>query len=254
MANESMLKLKVRISTRAAIVAGKTTTGVVALSITDNDLAGMTRDLREEIAIAYESEETIESSDPPIVEATIEALIPVLAARAKARAAETEKRKKAEARAAEEAKERDRILATTNNARSKALRSWIEENGDDSQKARMAEGFLPEQEMLDAVADELLTITGYAPYTPLHKGDVCDCPCAGHVQFTARQPPQYVDEFMFATLAGLREAAPVGASVEPVEHRGACPRCKCVPLARITAKVSLPWEGWLLVREFDLKR
>lgn len=254
MANESMLKLKVRISTRAAIVAGKTTTGIVTLSLTDNDLAGLSPDLREEIAIAYEAEETIESNDPPIVEATVEALIPVLTARAKARIAETEKRKKAEARTAEEAKERDRVLAVTNNARSKALRTWIEENGDDEQKARMAEGFLPEQEMLDAVADELLTIDGYAPYTPLHKGDVCDCPCAGHVQFTIRQPPQYVDAYMFSTLTGLRDAAPVGASVEPVEHRGACPRCKCVPLARITAKVSLPWEGWLLVREFDLKR
>jgi len=252
--NESMLKLKVRISTRAAIVAGKTTTGVVTLSLTDNDLAPLSPVLREEIAIAYEAEETIESSDPPIVEATMEALTPVLEARAKARAADVEKRKLAEARSSEEQKERDRLLAASSNTRSKALRAWVEVNGNDEQKARLLEGFLPEQEMLDAVADELLDITGYAPYTPLLKGDACDCACAGHVTFSIRQPPQYVDAYMFAALQGLRETAPSGASVEPVEHRAACARCKCVPIARITAKVSLPWEGWLLVREFDLKR
>jgi len=254
MSVDNTLKLKVRISTRAAIVAGKATTGVATLSLTDVDLATLPVELREEIAIAYEADEVVESNDPPIVEATLLALTPVLKARAEVRAAAAIEQRKTEARSSEEAKENDRRLAVKNNARSKALRTWVEEHGDDEQKARLREGFLPEPEMLDAVAAELLDIPGYAPYAPLFKGEACDCACAGSVQFTVKSPPPYVDASTFATLTGLREVAPIGASVEPVEHRAHCASCKCAPIARITGKVSLPWEGWLLVREFDLRR
>lgn len=254
MSADNTLKLRVRISTRAAIMAGKATTGVMALSLTDADLETLPVELREEIAIAYEADEVVESNDPPIVEATLSALVPVLEARAKARTAADVEQRKTQARSAEEAKETDRLLAVRNNARSKALRAWVEEHGNDEQKARLREGFLPEPEMLDAVAAELLDISGYAPYTPLFKGEACECACAGNVVFTTKSPPPYVDAGTFATLTGLREAAPIGASVEPVEHRAHCAQCKCAPIARITGKVSLPWEGWLLVREFDLRR
>lgn len=108
--------------------------------------------------------------------------------------------------------------------------------------------------MLEAVADEMLEMAGYARYVPLYKGEACDCPCAGSVVFTEKTPPPYVDAYVYATLQGLREAVPMGASAEPYEHRAQCHQCQCAPIARITARVSLPWKGWLLVREFDLRK
>lgn len=254
MADDEVLELYVHVSPRAAILAGKTVTGKRKVRIYAQDLNRLSVELREELAAAYETQVILGTeADPPIDEPTFTAVIPVLEARAKARVAATAAARVVEARQTEEAAVTSRAVTARDNARAKALRAWVEKNGDDEQKARMAEGFLPEEEILDAVAEDLLDLRGLDLYTPLFKGDVCDCHCAGSVYFEQHIPPRNVDAFQFARLQAIREAVPTGASVELVEHRGACPSCKCVPLARISAKVCLPWEGWALVREFSLK-
>lgn len=247
------LNISVHVSARAAILAGKTRVGPQTFTLQDNELQALPEALRYELALAYEAGEILgkDPSDPPIVEPTLEALTPLLEARSKQRAAVDEARKKQEARDAEVAVVQAREATAKDNARSKALRGWIEKHGDEEQKARMSEGFLPENEILDAVCEELLELPGFGLYDPLRRGDACDCACAGHVEMT-EGAPQYLDSSQYEKLQRAREAAPEGSRVEAIEHRAKCPHCACVPIARLEARVSMPWNGWMLVRQYAL--
>lgn len=248
------LTINVYISPRAAIMAGKAVVGSQTFNVTEEALTALAPELRFELAVAYENNEAIGAmtSEPPVIEASMEAIIPVLKVRAEQRQRLEKAQQIEDARNAELAAVEARDRTAKDNARSRALRLWIEKNGDDEQKARMAEGFLPEDEILDSVTDELLDITGFNVYESLRRGDACDCGCAHRVNFTKSIPPKYMDAFQFEKLQRIRESVPEGAAVQPVEHRAACPDCKCVPIARISALVTLPWHGWELVREFSL--
>lgn len=255
MADEESLTVQVQVSTRAAILAGKTATGKRSLQLRPADLESLPVELRLEIAVAIENASPIglDPDDPPIAEPTLDAIRPVLQNRADRRKRIEETERTLAARRAEEALVESRAVAAKDAQRTKALRAWVEKNGDDEQKKRMKEGFLPEQEILDEVAEELLDVRGFDVYVAMLKGEVCDCPCAGYVQFTERTPPTHLDMFEFKKLEDVREQLPEGAAAIPVEHQGKCPHCKCMPSTRITARVSIPWEGWLLRREFLLK-
>lgn len=247
------LTINVHISARAAIMAGKTVVGSCSFNLMEDALRALPEELRAELALAYESGEPIgkDPTEPAVIEPTLEAIRPVLEARAARRKSIIEEQRKLEARAAEEAAVNVREVTAKDNARSKALRAWVDKNGDDEQRARMAEGFLPEDEILDDVCAELLELPGFQPYDNLRKGDACDCACAGRVVI-ATSAPRYMDSHQFSRLQMAREAAPEGAAVEVVEHHARCPACKCVPIARLEARVTLAWHGWLLVRQYAL--
>lgn len=250
MSEEGFLVINVKVSTRAAVRAAKTVVGVHKVKVSAAQLEALDISVREEIATLIEDGATLE--DPSISEPTFEVIKPILERFAKTRRAMDEEARKVEARRAEEAAVLSRQTAARDNARSKALRDWVAKHGDDEQKARMTEGFLREDEVLDAVAEELIDVRGFDTYESMHKGEVCECSCAGAVVFD-KGAPRYMDAFQFAKLTEIREQLPEKATAEPVEHRGKCPHCKCLETARITARVTLPWEGWLLVREFSLK-
>jgi hypothetical protein len=247
------LTINVYVSPRAAILAGKTNVGEQTFNLTEEALKDLPEELRLELALAYEARESLGANphEPAVIEPTLAAVRPVLEARAAQRKRLEEAKRIEDARKAEVAAVATRDQTAKDNARSKALRAWVEKHGDDEQRARMAEGFLPEDEILDEVTNELLDYQGLSVYEPLRRGDACECNCASHVKFSAG-PPQYMDAFQFEKLTKLRENLPEGASVRPVEHRAACPSCKCVPIARISGLVTLPWHGWELVREFLL--
>jgi hypothetical protein len=246
------LTINVHVSARAAILAGKANVGSQSFTVTEEALKDLPGDLRLELALAYESGEAL-GKDPsePIVEATLEAIRPVLEARASRRAKIEEERRAQAANEAELAVVSAKEATARSNASSKALRMWIEKNGDEEQKARMAEGFLPEEEILDAICEEMLDLPGFPPYEVLRKGDACDCGCGGRVKIE-QSAPRHMDAFQFAKLQAAREAAPEGATVTAIEHRAACPACRCVPIARLEARVTLEWNGWLLVRQYAL--
>lgn len=247
------LIINVYVSPRAAILAGKTVVGNQTISIVDEDLKKVPEDLRLELALAYEAKDHIgqDPGEPPVIEPSLVAILPALTHRAAARKVAVEAQRKVDARAAEEALVASRENTAKDNARSKALRVWVEKHGDDEQKARMLEGFLPEDEILDEISEELLDIPMLSKYDALRRGDACECACAGRVQFEIG-PPRYLDAFQFAKLTTARENAPEGSTVTAVEHKASCPSCKCVPIARIEARVTLPWNGWLLVRSYLL--
>jgi hypothetical protein len=247
------LNLRVYVSPRAAILAGKTKIGDISFDVAEHQLQPLDETIRLELALAYESGDPIgkDPSEPLVAEATLEGILPVLKARAVRRADLNAERVKEEARAKEAAAVAARAITAKDNARSRALRKWIEEHGDDEQRGRMSEGFLPEDEILEEVSEELLGITGFRPYDPLHRGHACECACAHQVTFQECAPPQ-LDSHQFLRLQEAREAAPEGAKVEPILHKASCPTCKCVPLARVEARVTLEWHGWLLVRSYAI--
>lgn len=248
-----MLSISVHVSPRAAILAGKIRVGSQAFNVDADALAALPEELRLELALAFESGEPIgkDPSEPLVVEPTLEAIRPVLEARAARRKAVDEEKRKQAARDAEVAVVSAREATAKDNARSKALRTWVDRHGDDEQKARMAEGFLPEEEILDAICEELLDLPGFSIYDALRKGHACDCACAGKVKIT-EGAPRHMDSFQFAKLQAAREAAPEGSTVTVVEHRAACPACNCAPIGRLEARVSMPWQGWMLVRQYAL--
>jgi len=248
-----VLTINVFVSPRAAIMAGRTSVGTLSFNLTEEALKELPDELRFELALAYEANQPIgeNPNEPAVIEASLSSIRPVLELRATQRKRLEEAKRIDDARKAELAAVASRDVTAKDNARSRALRSWIEKHGDDEQRARMAEGFLPEDEILDAVTDELLDIAGFNVYEPLRRGDACECSCAHRVTFDVG-PPKYMDSFQFSKLQAVRENVPEGATVKPIEHRAACPDCKCVPIARISALISLPWHGWELVREFSL--
>lgn len=249
------LTITVHISPRAAILAGKTVVGNASFNLMEDGLAKLSEALRLELALAYESGKPIgeDPNEPAVIEPTLAAIMPVLEARAARRKDVTEAERVAKAREAEAAIVNVREATAKDNARSKALRVWVDKHGDEEQKARMAEGFLPEDEILDSICEEMLDLPGFQVYDPLRKGDACDCACAGRVTMTVRAP-RYMDAFQFSKLQEAREAVPEGASIEVHEHLAKCPACNCVPIARLEARVTMPWNGWLLVRQYALIR
>jgi len=250
----AVLTIKVHVAARAAILAGKTEIGDLSFTLTEHALRALPEDLRMELALAYETAVPIgaDPQEPPVVEASLTSILPVLTDRAARRQQQTEQQRNEAARRAELTVSIARDSTAQDNARSRALRHWIEEHGDEEQRARLAEGFLPEAEILDAVTDELLDLPTCTPYTPMMRGEACDCNCAHRVVFTVN-PPQHMDAFQFSKLQAVRAVLPPGAAVTPMLHQAACPGCACVPLTRLTARVTLPWHGWELVREVALR-
>jgi hypothetical protein len=247
------LTINVHVTPRAAILAGKTAVGKLSFVLSEDDLETLPENLRLELALAYESSDFIGENpdEPAVIEASLDAIRPVLIARRAQRQQQEKMQLVEHARNAELAAVAARDNTQKDNARSKALRTWVAKNGDEEQRARMLEGFLPESEILDDITADLLDMPGFKPYEPLRRGDACDCGCAHRVNFTVT-PPKYMDAFQFSKLQAVREAAPEGAAIVPREHRAACDACKCVPIARVTAFITLPWNGWALVREFLL--
>jgi hypothetical protein len=247
------LQVNVHVDARAAITAGKTRVGSQGFTVSEEELAVLPLAERLELALAYEANEVIGTTpgEPVIVEPTLEAVKPVLARRAAKRAEVEAERARVEVRQKEEAAVTARTATDRNNARSRALRAWVDKHGDDNQKARMAEGFLPEAEILEDVCDELLELTGFSAYDPLNRGHACECACAGDVVMSVRAP-QYLDDRQFSRLQAAREDAPEGAVVTVHEHKAACPSCPCVPIARLEVRLTMEWHGFELVRQYKL--
>ncbi len=255
------IQIKVRIEARAAILARKAVAGVQTVTIEEADLASLGDDQLVELAEIVESGTTLESplaSEPTFgtVKAIVDQRVKDKAEKARVAREADEARKGADARAAEEAVARKRGNAQRDAENRKAIEAWLEENGDDDQKARFAQGFLSDEELIEEALHQIFEIDE-AEHVPLRKEQACDCErgCAGAVRFAVVPVVPNVtplDSRQFATLTRIQETAPDRASVEARTHRASCPECKCTPIARMTARVCLEWNGYLLVKEYSL--
>ena len=256
-----MLQVRVKIEPRAAILARKAKAGVLSVNVSEEDLKALDEPLLELLAQVVESEEVLEG--PLVHDATFDVVKAVLSERhtrrlAADKDAELQKAaaRAAEARAAEESLANRRATAERETANKKAISTWVAENCDEEMKERLDAGFLPEEEIIDEVLHQLFEINE-DEYVPLKKEQACDCErgCTGSVKFTVTPILPGVatlDSRQFATLERVKVSAPAGSTVEPRLHKASCPECKCTPLARTSALVTLEWNGWLLKKEYQL--
>lgn len=247
------LQLRIHVSPRAAILAGKTRVGQQSIEVTEDDLRQFPEELRLELALAFEAGEVLgeDPGEPPIGEPTPAALEPILRLRAGKRAKKTEAEKAAAADRAEADAAAARAVTERGNARSRALRAWVDKHGDEEMRARMSEGYLRDEEILEEICAEALDLPGFSAYDALHKGHACECACASDVKFSVGAP-QNLDARQYAQLRKAREDAPEGAKVTVHEHRASCPSCRCVPIARLEVRLTMEWHGFELVRQYAL--
>jgi hypothetical protein len=232
-------------------MARRAVAGVVSVEILDEHLKDVPIETLSELASVAECDELLELRDgAPDVTTVLE----IMTGRARDRAAKRQAALEAQAAAEENRLASEQARAENHKTRMRSLKRWISDHGTDEQKDRMAEGLLPEVEMLADVTDEIIDVTEDA-YDPLRKEHACDCEkgCAGSARFLVGPPISGLDARQFATLQRIREQAPDDAKVEVRLHRVHCPECSCAPLSRLSAQVSVEWEGWRLVREYALK-
>lgn len=237
-----MLQLRLQIDARAAILAGKTTLGVVTLNITDHALAALPPAERLELALAYEAQEPIGGATESLTEASLDALRPILQRRAQQRGLTNPALAGPAATPTPDLHETQRLAA---------LRTWMLANGDPEQRLRAQENLISEDECLAEVAAALLPLPGFPRYEKILRGEACDCGCGGNVKFTVG-PPQYLDAYQYEKLTKARGIKPPEAQLDVIEHRAHCAACKCPPLGRYELRLTLAWQGWLLVRQYRL--
>lgn len=255
------IQVKVRVEPKAAILARKTVAGVIPVNVEETDLADLSDEQLAELANIVERGETLESklvSAPTfeVVRSVIDERIAIRVAATEAAKAAEEARRGAEARAAEEEIARKRGNAKRDAEHRKAIEAWLDENGDEDLKERLIAGFVSDDEIIDEALAKVFEVNE-DEHVPLRKEQACDCDrgCAGSVRFAVQPVVPGVtplDSRQFATLERVRESAPEGATIEARTHRASCPECKCTPIARLTARVCLEWNGYLLVKEYAL--
>lgn len=251
------VEIRLRIAARDAILARKTTVGVVKVSVADEDLVDVPEDALDQIAQVVAADETLEG--PGVVDATFGSVLRGLEARAARRgvelAAEEAARIETEAAAARVIQEeavRRRKEGQAKARHAEAITKWIEDTCDPDMVERRREGFLKDEEIIEEAMDQIFNIPE-EEYTTIKAYQACDCDkgCTGSVQMFVL-PVDHLDTSQFAALEQIREAAPEGAEVVPQMRKAACPECACVPLVRMTALVRLPWNGWMLQKAYAL--
>jgi len=255
------MQVHVKIEPRAAILARKAKAGVLVVEITDEHLRDLEEPLLELLADVVDNDEVLEG--PLVSDASFEVVKAVLTERLvrKQQATKDVEKQKADekaaaARVAEEELVRRRMYAARDAENRKAIATWVEEHCDEEMKDRLDAGFLPDEEIIDEAMHQLFEINE-DEYVPLKKEQACDCErgCAGMVKFTVTPILPGVatlDSRQFASLERVKESAPTSSTIEPRLHKASCPECKCTPIARASALVTLEWNGWLLKKEYQL--
>lgn len=251
------VEVRLRIAVRDAILARKTTIGTVKVSISDEDLIAVTEDVLVQIAEVLTDDEMLEG--PGVIDATFGSVLRGLEARVERKATQTiaentarTEKVEAEIRAAQEEAIRRRQEELARVRYSDAITQWIITNCDEDMVERRTAGFLKDDEIIEEAMDQLFNIPE-EEHTPIMPYQACDCDkaCVGSVQSFVL-PVEHLDTSQFATLEQIRKAAPEGAEVIPQMRKSACPACSCVPLVRMTALVRMPWNGWMLQKEYAL--
>lgn len=251
------IEIRLRIDTRAAILARKTTVGIVKVSVADEDLAGVPDDVLDQIAQVVAIDETLEGSG--VIDATFASVLRGLEARVLRQTsdltAEATARAEAETAAARVIHEEIVHRRKESQARIRhadAITKWIVDHCDADMIERRREGFLKDDEIIEEAMDRIFNIPE-EEYTTIKAYQACDCDkgCTDNVQMFVL-PVDHLDSSQFATLEQIRETAPEGAEILPQMRKAACPACACVPLVRVAALVRLPWNGWMLQKAYAL--
>ncbi len=253
-------RVKIRVDERAAIEAGYDQLGVHEVEVDAAFLQAMKKEERSELALAVQAGATLGDGcdlgpDEKAVAPTKEEVQRLVAGRAAARNKKTQQAKEEEgkaraqeARAAEEKAEHARAAAQ----RLLALHKWISSHGDESQKARLKEGVLPEAEILEAVTEQVFESLDYFDrYEKIKRRAACECACEEDVTFETKVPTAMTD-VQFAALGQIRESAPKGSVTMARLHVASCTTCDCPAVQRLSARVTVIWNNIPLTRDYAL--
>ncbi len=265
--------VKLFVSPRAAIKAGKAEFGSKDVVVEGTDLERLPLSSRDELAIVVEADDIVgrgfnvggtAHADLEAKAHTVEELFALLSYRAGTRAnvlkmqAEQEERERGEAARAQEAEAVAKREGEAKKAQQLlAIQKWVNKHGSDSQKKRLVEGVLPEGEALESITEmvcEDLTINSTAQrYQKIVDDEACACACASHVVFDVANADALTEEQYDTVVETREEAKNLGkAKVFAVRHHAKCSACDCPPVERLSLRVELTWEGLDIVREYSL--
>jgi hypothetical protein len=170
-------------------------------------------------------------------------------------------RRRAEKAAQEKAqREQQEKAAQEAKAQQEALdKEFIRRFGSAEQIERHNEGFLPEAEFLDLVRDKIFEVftldSSIRRYVRLTQGDVehtGEC-YEGRAAFDSNEATQ-LSSATFAKLKHIRALArPIeNVTVKAVLHTAECDGCSAKTVERLSAKVTIVWNGRKLSREYAL--
>jgi len=252
--------VKLFVHPKAALCSGKTQFGVHLVIVSDHDLQDATKELREELGDVVLVDDIVGKKDGDVwaEEPSVGELFRLLIHRVNMRSQEqaalitTQEQERAEALRQQETDALKRREEETKAAkRMLSIQKWVTKKGTDSQKKRIAEGVLPESEVLEAITEHLcedLVIRTCDYYTRITADEACVCACSDRVAFDVR-PATALSEEQHDLLLETREEA--GTAVALV-HRAKCPGCDCPMVERQSIQVEMQWEGIDVVREFAI--
>lgn len=229
------------------------------------------------LRLVAESGQVVESLPAPILRAEVEALATAWAAftadreaqaRAKAEEAQARREAEAEAEAKRQAQAQARAEAEAK-AKAEAERTemeWLARYGTGNQRARHAEGLLPDEELLALVRgvvfgglDYLADGTQRRRYQRLHVADHAhheECSDSDRVTFNVEEAQSLTAEQYDALceVRALVASAPIPLVVEAREHVASCGGCPGTDDVRIrySLHVSGTWAGRMISREYAL--
>ena len=164
------LQVKIHVSPRAAILAGKTRVGPQSLDVTEADLGALTASLRLELALLYEESGEVlglDASEPPVGELDASAAIPPALEHC-ARRGEARREEAARAAAAVGPRGgRGRGRARGHREGQRAVAGAARVGGEERRRGDagpgMSEGYLRDEEILEDICAEMLELPGLRP-------------------------------------------------------------------------------------------
>ena len=149
-------------------------------------------------------------------------------------------------------------------ARVAVIAEWVEAHGTENQKARLADGLLPESEIVDAIRDEVFApmdsmYAGHygevgGRYEKMKSSDVCTCESyydegTCHVVFSVEDATELTAE-QYEVIVAARKAMPK-ATIKARVHIGSGDECESVE-KRYSLHVKVDYHGIPLSREYAL--
>jgi hypothetical protein len=137
--------------------------------------------------------------------------------------------------------------------------AWVAKHGDENMKARYAEGFLADTEVIDAIRNQTFRpLDGFPRYEKLKASDVCqgyeeygfDEIRYHDVDFTVQKDNIVLTAEEFDRLQEIRAIAPKGAIVSPRNHVARCSDCDNT-ISRLSFRVEIKVGEFLFSREYQ---